>query len=354
MPDEAQLGKGAADRPEDFLKPKAWRHEEIAGAFQPAVWIEKNPQGGFVTYPKRNQGQQSSCVAYVLAKQLAIDELDENGKWREMSPRSVYPFVAQPGGGSNSVDATKLATKQGMTLESLLPTEGLSEQDVLKYDDYVTDAKQIALVYKPDSFVESASDFETIASIIDNYRRLGKKKSVAITIIGSNNGTWNTAFPKPPSGPGEPGLWYHRVIVTDFGLINGEKVLAIDNSWGPGVGLAGQQFLTKQYEPLIYGSVYTLNQPDNWQQLGVPTTPPPKYQWHTDLVLGATGQDVLMLQTALQSMGFFPISSVVKPTGYYGGVTRNAVKLFQSAFGISDTGTVGPMTRAKLNSLFAV
>ncbi len=352
MTNESHFGKGAIDKPEDFLQPLAYRHDEIAGAFQPAVWKEKDPTTGFVTYPKRNQGGQSDCVCYAIAKQLAIDELSENGAWRELSPRSLYPYVVVPGGGSSSIAASKLAVKQGMTLEHLLPTDGLSEADAEVDKGYVTDAKQIALVYKPNSYIEAAADFETIASILQGYQMQGIKKGVTITVIGYNNGSWLSQFPKPPASASQPGLWYHRVTVTDFGLVNGVKHLAIDNSWGESAGNKGQQLLSIDYQPFIYGAIYTLNQQDNWQQMGISQVEMPKHVWSVDLTLGATGADVTALQTALQSLGMFPISSVVKPTGYYGGITRSAVIVFQQSFALTATGICDAPTRGKLNEIF--
>ena len=40
-------------------------------------------------------------------------------------------------------------------------------------------------------------------------------------------------------------------------------------------------------------------------------------------------------------------------TGYFGNLTREAVKRFQAKHGIDPLGIVGPKTRAKLNELFA-
>lgn len=349
---ETMYGHGAIDKPEDFLKPVAYLHREIAGAFQPAIWKEKDSKKEFATYPKRNQQTQSSCVLYSLAKQLAVDELVENGKWRELSPRSLYPYVVAPGGGANSIAAHKLACKQGMTLELLLPTDTLSEDQARKDEGYTTDAKQVAMVYKPGSFIESPSDFETIASILQGYQQLGQKKVVSITLIGSNNGTWQSVMPLPPKNTQPSSLWYHRVVVTDFGLINGKKFLSIDNSWGDAVGNGGQQFLSQDYEPYIYGAIYTLNISD--AKVFQEPVVPPKYNWTVDLDTGASGPDVTALQKALQSMGMFPISSVVSPTGYYGGITRASVILFQKAMAIEGTGKVDAATREKLNTVFAI
>lgn len=73
------------------------------------------------------------------------------------------------------------------------------------------------------------------------------------------------------------------------------------------------------------------------------------YTFTKFLGFGIANNEVKMLQTKLQQLGFFP--SNIDPTGYFGSVTRDAVKKFQAAYGIDSVGYVGPQTRAKLNSL---
>ncbi len=345
--DETQFGKGAADRPGDYFGDRAWRHEEISMAPTPVKWVEKT---AFKTYPKKNQGTSGSCTTQALAKQLSVDELSENGEYRELSARSIYPYVVVPGGGSNSIVATKHAVKFGITLESLL-SPALTEEGMVSDKGYLKDAKIIAQVYKPESFIECATDFETIASIIQKFRDDGKEKVITATVIGKNNGTWQSEFPKTPAGQNEPGLWYHRIVITDYGMIGGKKVLAIDNSWGENIGRKGQQFLTEEYVPYMYGGIYTLNKPDDWQ-IQTSTVVPPVYTWTKDLHLGSQGPDVVALQQALQSMGMFPLDKFIKPSGNYYGITQKAVEIFQSTFGIPVTGKVDATTRAKLNEIF--
>ncbi len=61
--------------------------------------------------------------------------------------------------------------------------------------------------------------------------------------------------------------------------------------------------------------------------------------WNTSNITG--------LQDFLQSSGY--LNS--EPTGYFGLMTLDAVKRFQSAHSINSTGLVGPMTRAKIQEL---
>lgn len=59
--------------------------------------------------------------------------------------------------------------------------------------------------------------------------------------------------------------------------------------------------------------------------------------------------NVKMLQEALSTLGYFDGPK----TGNFFGLTFDAVKKFQGAYGISTVGRVGPQTRAKLNELFS-
>mgnify|MGYP001553392329 CR=1 FL=1 len=67
-----------------------------------------------------------------------------------------------------------------------------------------------------------------------------------------------------------------------------------------------------------------------------------------DLSMGMTDPQVLVLQQILQAQGFFPATQT--PIEHFGPITLAAVKAYQAANGISQTGYVGPLTRAKLNS----
>lgn len=71
----------------------------------------------------------------------------------------------------------------------------------------------------------------------------------------------------------------------------------------------------------------------------------------SQLDYGDRGYDVTNLQTFLKdNPAIYPEGLV---TGYYGPLTQEAVKRFQSTYGISPVGRVGPVTMAKINSLIA-
>lgn len=67
-----------------------------------------------------------------------------------------------------------------------------------------------------------------------------------------------------------------------------------------------------------------------------------------------SGSDIIHLQTFLaENPAIYPEG---KATGYFGTLTLKAVQQFQKKYGITHAGeagygSVGPLTRAKLNSL---
>ena len=85
------------------------------------------------------------------------------------------------------------------------------------------------------------------------------------------------------------------------------------------------------------------------------------YVFAKSLKTGSTNADVKMLQLILNSSSDTQIASSGagspgNETNYYGSLTRKAVEKFQVKYGIAKSGdqgygTVGPMTRAKLNEL---
>lgn len=72
----------------------------------------------------------------------------------------------------------------------------------------------------------------------------------------------------------------------------------------------------------------------------------------TTLNPGDSGEAVTALQTKLKELGFFP--SAVEVTGYYGGITVDAVKRFQQANSLGADGIAGPSTQARLFGTNAV
>lgn len=75
------------------------------------------------------------------------------------------------------------------------------------------------------------------------------------------------------------------------------------------------------------------------------TTTNTKHKFTQTMTTEDSGDEVSALQQRLKDEGYYNGSI----TGYYGALTTNAVRSYQKAKGINQTGTVGPLTMAALN-----
>ncbi|MEI6480269.1 MAG: peptidoglycan-binding domain-containing protein [bacterium] len=80
------------------------------------------------------------------------------------------------------------------------------------------------------------------------------------------------------------------------------------------------------------------------------TTAPAATTFTSNLTVGSTGAEVSALQNFLASKGFLTATA----RGYFGALTKAAVKAYQTSKGIAAVGNVGPQTRAALNADAAV
>lgn len=105
------------------------------------------------------------------------------------------------------------------------------------------------------------------------------------------------------------------------------------------IGGGGGGFVA-QAAPVAPATPAAPSQPQG-QVLGAAT-----YDFENNLKLGSSGADVIALQQFLIDGGYLHIDA---PSGYFGQMTMTAVKAFQTANALPQTGFVGPLTRAILN-----
>lgn len=67
----------------------------------------------------------------------------------------------------------------------------------------------------------------------------------------------------------------------------------------------------------------------------------------SDLTVGSSGSQVVALQNTLIAQGYLRLPAGVA-AGYFGSLTRAAVKAWQTAVGLPSTGFFGPLSRARL------
>jgi peptidoglycan hydrolase-like protein with peptidoglycan-binding domain len=261
------------------------------------------------------------------------------------------PVAYPPTGGSSGIDLSNRSIQAGWGSEALTPSYEAnlppSEAFMERKEDITPEAIAHASLSKALSPVLVLKDIDQIAQAIRDY------KFVRLGVTGSNNGTWRTADPIPPVD-GDT-LWYHWVAGLKAGMRNGKKAIGFANSWGINTGDKGWQWLNEDWFKVTFA-----NNPYG----SMPIFEPRAYVWndqilpptfqHTfskDLYYGLIDPENQMLQTALRIEKCFPDS--IPYNDRFGTQTKLAVIAFQKKYGINPIGRCGPVTRAKLNSIYS-
>lgn len=296
----------------------------------------------------KDQNGSFSCGGQSWGQYAAALEAYVTKTFEERSAKFFYAQTYQNGGGSSGRDNATIYINQGAARESVLTSyengKPPSEAFITRGQDITQAARDDAKYDKALSYAQVGNDIDTVAQAIRDNR------GAVIGFTAQNNGTWLSAFPKPPKD--SHGLWNHWVYAGRAKMINGKKHIGFANSWGVTAGDKGWQWLSEDYFKTKVAGVDVIW--SVWTHIYNSANPPLPTFHHNfaiDMQFGATGDEVVALQTALQIDGEFPKS--VPTSGFFGTVTQNAVKAFQIKYKISPVqGNVGPLTRKQLNVLF--
>lgn len=274
----------------------------------------------------------------------------------EKSAKFTYAPIAYPnGGGSTGRDLSARSTKVGWGSEALTPSydngNPPSEAFMARAQDITPEAVEYAAKHRALNYTILPVDIDSIAQAIRDF------KFVRLGVVGSNNGTWLTADPKPPTDM--ENRWYHWVGGMKAKKRNGKKAIGFPNSWGEGAGDKGWQWLNEDYfKPCLsndpYGAI-PIFEPRCYTWNPVPLPPTFHHVFNKDLYYRLVDPENQKLQTALRIDGEFPEG--IPYNDSFGPQTLLAVQKFQIKYAIASPneagyGRCGPKTRAKLNQLF--
>jgi len=326
-------------------KSKDYKFEEIVAFANPVQWVEKTPDQ-WRKFPIFNQNGSGSCVAQTQAKEMGIMRYLKDGNYVHFSAADIYQKrFGKPVAGMGAIEARNIA-KNGVTLEILAPSQALSdsEMDSLVIEDY---KHEVGNVFSVTNYIElPIGNIEILASFIQTTG----KGAMVWFFFEYKEWTDHPYVYNKDLMVTDPGICRHSVTAVDFCLVNGKKSIIIEDSWGPNYGLNGQRVIDEEFfKTRNFYAGYLMNFKFDEQIVK------PHYIFLKDLELGMLGADVTMLQTCLQYEKLFPTN--VKPTQYFGSITRKAVQDFQTKYSIAfdgmlGYGRVGPKTRAKLNEIF--
>lgn len=302
-------------------------------------------------YPIRNQLSTSSCVAHSVAKSLGINNFLEEGKYLDLSPRFIYAHRSnKPGEGMIAEDSAKIVNVHGCPLEVQVPFIN-SESEMNKIDDVTEYDKQTALIAKTKGVVYfKPNDIDTIANYIE---ATGRSVNVFVQF---NYNEWTDV----PVMKGGPFNCRHCIPLTNGILYKQDTSCVAEDSWGPSYGKGGRRILTRDWfeSGRVYEAYAFEDVQNNWRDVDLSSVIKPKYKFNNIMKLGERNDDILALQKCLKSIGFFPETQ--EPTGYYGGITANAVLQFALKYLpehkqevlLVNGKSVGKKTLSKLNEIF--
>lgn len=210
-------------------------------------------------------GQTTAYYTHVLQiKEMAaltgmtLDELRENQPQivEELSAKVPYSQTYLPNGGAYTSASLYTAINYGMLAERVVPSyhdNGDTSEEFLRSQAW----KDLQLDYLAAQLKNKALAWVwplTMENIIAAIRKNG---GVAISLGGSNNGTWRTLRPKPPKGQPE---WYHAMYFGASGVNENGLFVSSPNSWGD---LGGWQEFGEEWLPHITSVLTLIDRPSH-------------------------------------------------------------------------------------------
>lgn len=342
-------------------KQKDYRTEEILPMVAPPNY---RPWDDWRTDPKnikrlndikvKNQNGVGSCAAQAGATHLEINNYLEDGKYTELSARSIYGNRRnKPQVGTYMDDLGNILVKRGAIPEVFCPSPNDTEA-------HMSDVSDVISLYEGFGKVTRAGSYIWLTGKnIDDYARISTLDLPIAFTVKFGEHEWGNELCPQLRDIDLPYGHCNDFFPSGTVMYQGKKGLVDQDSWDKYVGYGGRRIITEDWFTagrILFG-IWTvdLNNLAIFNQQVVEQKP--HYHFTRELEVGMRGKDVAMLQVCLATLqdadGFlFPLWQGQEPTGYYGGITRNAVQRFQTLYGINPVGRVGPETLAKLNEVF--
>lgn len=332
-------------------KNKDFKTEEILAMAQLLVWEDWEI---WKTKPENikmlndisvnNQDGVGSCASQSSSLALAINNYLEDGKFIKFSAKPIYARRSNKlTPGMYMQNAGEICTTYGTVPEINYPSPNDSESNMSDLNGFISLYEGIGKLLKAKSYLWLDNNIDAYAQV------LSMGKPIVMTFVFGDTEFGDLAPVVKPVVP----KYGHAVcaLPNAYFTYQGKKAILIQNSWGTGYGMGGRQILTEDW--FLNNRVICAIWFEDEQNLDVFKLPEnkPHYVFNNDLNFGMNNDEVKKLQECLRYDGEFNYPT---NTGYFGGLTLKSVKDFQTKYLITPvSGFVGPITRAKLNLLFA-
>lgn len=341
-------------------KSKDFQAIEIVTRATPIVWKPIKVEDIPVFFP-HNQSFSGTCVAQTVATIVSRNNFREEGKAIDCSASFIYQLrINRPGYGMVGDDALKLMCNNGTSLECLMPSQNMNDEEV----DQVTKTKldiQIAKVLQSQAYFHTPFDINFIASIIESDRKRGVGVPLMVWFEFDNNNSYWTMVPNDKDVSGE--RVRHSITAIEYGFWNGEKALVCQESAGVSSTMRPNvkniRIITESWmKKHMILCAYVTDKFNDWRDNNAPAPVKPKYTFTTALTWSEVfnvNPEVKILQDILKYEGIFDYKK--DSTGYYGNYTAACVLQYQNRYGIPHDNLkgrrVGPKTIADLNSRYS-
>lgn len=183
-----------------------------------------------IKIPFKSQGSSESCVGQAWSYYVAVLNTIEVKEYSDASAKAVYSQIFLPSGGAYIRDGGKLITEYGALPEQKVSSYingNAPDEKFMRDRTWMTEElERIAKILSAKEYrvIEASDCMDLFALAIQN------NGGVVGGVAGTNNGTWNSNEPKPPTGPNN--LWYHCLYFSKAGIDKLGKFIATPNSWG--------------------------------------------------------------------------------------------------------------------------
>lgn len=337
------------------------RHDELFTSSVPQYLPSKQAASSYVgIFPVDNQFVTSSCVAHgkVLVMSIFNWQQKSPSVFRQLSSMFIYRNrVNYPGEGMIPNSANLQTESDGAPIYADLPTpETESAANALTVNQGMRDAAKEFSTGKWVTIIDP-TDIDTLA-FVSNSLLLPSNILIYATVAEWSQEVVNILTPGLVQGSAEAEVEHCVTVLPNSAYTeNGIRYVIIQDS-----ALFGGYSFRSVSEDFIKQRTY---EADYMIAMGTqPMTAKPTVNLTTDLTVGQSGDQVLMLQQALQYLGYLPTvvdGRPFAPTGSYYGMTKSAVLQLQNEYaaeiltplGLSvGTGYLGASTRMFINKLF--
>lgn len=309
-------------------------------AYGSVIFEEREP----ISYTTRNQDGSGSCVKQTASKMGEVWVKRKTGKTKVLSATPGYKARSNaPHPGMNHIDGLGYDVKNGLLLESDIPSQNMSDSQM---DNATFTLKPIT--ERPTAYGTVPTEFYAVASEIDD-------SGAVMLWFKCSYDEWSRDV---PTGVSDSEAVRHSVCAVDKIKWNGIEYIIIEDSWGKWLKKSdlplkdGQRAITKEFfdKHCYFAGAFTSFSFDG----GVK----PSWNWKKSMKYGQTSEDIRKFQEVLKYEKFFPSNQ--ECTGFFGGITARATIKWQVARGMNDFANetdmrkvqAGPKTLAIINNIY--